>query len=73
MARHNAAVCYIQRAISKGSLGDTFVIMDATAKRRLPHAVAGTRLPAWMLPGVPQALVAAPLTDPALPSPPGCC
>jgi hypothetical protein len=34
-------------------LGDSFTIMDATSEQSLPHGVASTRIPAWVLPHTP--------------------
>jgi hypothetical protein len=52
ISRHNKAVCFIQDAVRNGSLGGCFTIMDATSLSDLPDDIAGSRIPAWMLPNV---------------------
>lgn len=52
--RHNVALQKIQRTVSIHShLGSYFTIMDATSAHALPHGVASTRIPAWVLPNTP--------------------
>ena len=52
--RHNVALQIIQRTVSIHShLGSNFTIMDATSAQVLPHGVASTRIPAWVLPDTP--------------------
>ena len=50
--RHDQAVKKIQTAISKGSIGGSFILMDAGQQADLPAEVYGKRLPAWLLPGL---------------------
>lgn len=51
--RHNAAVMLIAEAIHKGHNGGCYTVMDACAENDTPEYSAGTRLPPWLLPGVP--------------------
>jgi hypothetical protein len=50
ISRHNAAVRLIQRAISKGSRGQSHCIMDAGKESDLPATAQGTRLPDRLCP-----------------------
>ena len=53
ISRHNEAVRAIAKALSRGSLSGHYMIMDACAAGALPHYVSATRLPPWLLPGMP--------------------
>ena len=50
IARHNQAVCLLQRCIHNtlGPLSGHYTIMDATSSSALPHGVFATRVPKWM-------------------------
>ena len=52
ISRHNHAVRRVQRAVAQGSLGHSYMIMDATSAAARPAGVAATRLPPWMLPAL---------------------
>jgi ribonuclease HI len=55
ISRHNQAVLILQKALQKGTLGGFVTILDATAKSDLPEDCIDTRIPAWVLPKVPEA------------------
>jgi ribonuclease HI len=54
ISRHNQAVLILMKALQKGILGGFVTIMDATAKASLPESCMDTRVPAWVLPKVPE-------------------
>jgi len=56
IARHDEAVRILQRAIEKAPARDhrtMYTIMDAGPANNLPEGVSGKRLPAWLLPDLP--------------------
>jgi hypothetical protein len=55
ISRHNQAVLILQKALQRGILGGFVTILDATAKSDLPESCEDTRIPAWVLPRVPEA------------------
>jgi enoyl-CoA hydratase/carnithine racemase len=56
ISRHNGAVQRLTKLIHTGSAAQNcFTIMDATAADALPLGVADNRIPAWILPAVPEA------------------
>jgi ribonuclease HI len=52
--RHNDAVQLIAHAIQRGEKGRSYMILDATAKDALPTYADDTRIPAWLLPALPE-------------------
>jgi hypothetical protein len=52
--RHNAAVRCIQQKVGKAGLAAYYTIMDASKAKDVPEDVDGTRIPAWMLPQLPE-------------------
>ena len=57
ISRHNSALRLLHRAVLAGSLANSVIILDACSRVRLPVGVYGTRLPTWLLPSVPSALL----------------
>ena len=53
IARHNKALCLIQKTISTTAPAAWYTILDASAADRLPPGVSGNRLPSWLLPSLP--------------------
>ena len=53
--RHNVALHLLYDTISAGEFGGMFCVMDASSAEALPGDVTASRLPAWLLPGVPDA------------------
>ena len=48
--RHNIAVQLLARAISRGTRGGGYMVMDATSKNDLPDYIDSNRLPPWLFP-----------------------
>jgi hypothetical protein len=56
ISRHNGAVQRLTKLIHTGSATQNcYTIMDATAADALPTGVSDNRIPAWILPAVPEA------------------
>jgi hypothetical protein len=55
ISRHNGAVQRLTKLIHTGNLQNCYTIMDATAADALPRGVSTNRIPAWILPDVPEA------------------
>ena len=53
IARHNKALCLIQKTLSTTAPAAWYTILDASAADRLPPGVSGNRLPSWLLPSLP--------------------
>jgi hypothetical protein len=55
ISRHNGAVQKLLKLIRTGRMQNFYTIMDATAADALPAGVSDNRIPAWILPDVPEA------------------
>ena len=55
--RHNKSLSLIHAKISRGTKGGCYMVMDATSRADLPRGVSDIRLPQWMLPNTPPALL----------------
>ena len=53
ISRHNKALLRIHSTFLQGSKASSLLILDATARAKLPHGVYHNRIPQWMLPSVP--------------------
>ena len=58
IARHNKALCLIQKAISTTSPAAWYTVLDASAADSLPPGVSCNRLPSWLLPSLPPSTLA---------------